>query len=311
MATTNRPAKSPVICPQLALAMARNEVMIRMMVVAPRGHRPFGISVRKFDRGDRLPAMDSKAARSHRVLVTGSTGAIGEPLAQHLALRGHQVRGFARRPSLGLTDFVEGDLNDKDAVRRAVDGVDTIIHLGAYPNDADFMDVLLQPNVVGLYYICEAAVEFGVKRLVLASTVQVITGQEIFDRPVHEEDGPAPVNHYALTKVWAETAGAMYARVHKLSVISARIGWYPRNTGECIRLAASPHGPNMFFSHTDSNRFFTRCVESDAPHAGESVILHAQSKPVGIARMDVGTAQEIIGYEPQDTWPDGLPFPIS
>jgi len=41
------------------------------------------------------------------------------------------------------------------------------------------------------------------------------------------------------------------------------------------------------------------------------VILHAQSKPVGIARMDVGTSQEIIGYEPQDTWPDGLPFPIS
>ncbi|MCX5987420.1 MAG: NAD(P)-dependent oxidoreductase, partial [Chloroflexi bacterium] len=118
--------------------------------------------------------MDSKAAHSHRVLVTGSTGAIGEPLAQHLALRGHHVRGFARRPSAGLTDFVEGDLNDKDAVRRAVDGVDTIIHLGAYPNDADFMDVLLQPNVVGLYYICEAAVEFGVKRLVLASTVQVI-----------------------------------------------------------------------------------------------------------------------------------------
>lgn len=255
--------------------------------------------------------MDSKTTHPHRILVTGSTGAIGEPLARHLSGRGHHVRGLARRPSPGLTDFVEGDLNDKDAVRRAVDGVDTIIHLGAYPNPADFMDVLLQPNVVGLYYICEAAVEFGVKRLVLASTVQVISGQEFVDRPVHEHDGPAPVNHYALTKVWAETAGAMYARVHKLSVISARIGWYPRNTGECIRLAASPDGPNMFFSHTDSNRFFTRCVESDAPHAGVSVILHAQSKPVGIARMDVGTARDIIGYEPQDTWPDGLPFPIS
>ncbi len=255
--------------------------------------------------------MDSRTTHPHHVLVTGSTGAIGEPLAQHLTGRGHHVRGFARRPSPGLTDFVVGDLSDRDAVRRAVSGVDTIIHLGAYPNDADFMDVLLQPNVVGLYHVCEAAVEFGVRRLVLASTVQVITGQEIFDRPVHEDDGPAPVNQYALTKAWAETAGAMYARVHNLSVISARIGWYPRNTGECIRLAASPHGPNMFFSHTDSNRFFTRCVESVTPHAGVSVILHAQSKPVGIARMDVGTARDIIGYEPQDTWPAGLPFPIS
>ena len=70
--------------------------------------------------------------------------------------------------------------------------MDTVVHLGAYPNPADFVDVLLGPNVVGLYYICEAAVEFGVKRLILASTVQVTTGHKFRDRPVKVEDGPAP-----------------------------------------------------------------------------------------------------------------------
>src|SRR5438270_10858050 len=97
--------------------------------------------------------MTDTATTPKRVLVTGSTGAIGQPLIRHLAARGHAVRGFARRPTPGLTDYVTGDLTDRDAVRRAVDGVDAVVHLGAYPNAADFMEVLLGPNVVGLYYV--------------------------------------------------------------------------------------------------------------------------------------------------------------
>ena len=43
--------------------------------------------------------------------------------------------------------------------------------------------------------------------------------------------------------------------MHNLSVISVRIGWLPRNTEEARRLAASERGPDVFFSHDDSNRF--------------------------------------------------------
>jgi uronate dehydrogenase len=252
-----------------------------------------------------------RAATPRRVLVTGSTGAIGQPLTRYLLARGHAVRGFARRSSPGLDDYVEGDLNDREAVRRAVDGVDAVVHLGAYPNPADFVEVLLQPNVVGLYHVCEAAVEFGVRRLVLASSVQVISGHRFADRPVTIEDGPAPVNHYALTKAWAELAGDMYARVHNLSVISVRIGWFPRNTEECRRLAASPRGPDIFLSHEDSNRFHALCVESPGPAPGTAVILQATSRPVGRPRMDLEPARRVIGYVPQDTWPEGLPFPVA
>jgi uronate dehydrogenase len=254
--------------------------------------------------------MIERAASPKQVLVTGSTGAIGQPLSRHLQARGHTVRGFARRPTPGLTDYVEGDLADREALRRAVDGVDTVVHLGAYPNPADFIDVLLGPNVVGLYYICEAAVEFGVKRLILASTVQVITGHAGLNRAVVVEDGPAPVNHYALTKVWAEAAGDMYARVHNLSVISVRIGWLPRNTEEARRLKASERGRDIFFSHDDSDRFFALCVESENPAPGTSVILQATSKPVNRPRMSVELARQVIGYEPRDTFPEGLPFPV-
>jgi nucleoside-diphosphate-sugar epimerase len=249
------------------------------------------------------------AASPHRVLVTGSTGAIGRPLARHLAERGHRVRGFARRPSEGLADWIAADLTDRDAVHRAAEGMETIVHLGAYPNPADFVDVLLGPNVIGLHYVCEAAVEAGVRRLILASTVQVITGHPRGDRPIAVEDGPRPVNHYALTKAWAELAGDMYARVHGLSVISVRIGWFPRNTEEARRLAASPVGQDIYLSHDDANRFFSRCVESERPPGGTAITLQATSLPTSRARMEIESARAWIGYEPRDIWPEGLPFP--
>ena len=148
-----------------------------------------------------------------RVLVTGSTGAIGQPVCQHLLARGHYVRGFARRPTPNVEDHVVGDLGDQEKVRAAVEGMDTVIHLGAYPNPEDFINVLLNPNVIGLHYICEAAREFGVQRLVLASTLQVVSGHGLPNETIRIEDGPKPVNHYALTKAWAEIAGDMYARL--------------------------------------------------------------------------------------------------
>jgi uronate dehydrogenase len=255
--------------------------------------------------------MTDRASSPKRVLVTGSTGSIGRPLCRHLLRRGHTVRGFARRPTPDLADHVVGDLSDRDAVRRAVAGTDAVVHLGAYPNPADFIDVLLGPNVVGLHHVCEAAVEFGVGRLVLASSVQVISGHRFRDRAVTVQDGPAPTNHYALTKAWAELAGDMYARVHNLSVISVRIGWFPRNTEEARRLADSPLGRDIFLSHDDSDRFLALCVESPDPAPGTSAVLPATSRPAGAPRMDLEPARRVIGYIPRDTWPEGLPFPVT
>jgi uronate dehydrogenase len=256
-------------------------------------------------------SVNEQAAQPKRVLVTGSTGAIGEPVAQWLLSRGHHVRGFARRPSPGLEDYVTGDLSDRNAVRRAVEGMEVVIHLGAYPNDADFLDVLLEPNVRGLYHICDAAREFSVQRLSLASTMQTVTGHGWPERPIRIEEGPAPVNHYALTKVWAEDMGDMVARVHGISVVNVRIGWLPRNPEEADRLKGSAIGPDCFFSHADSQRFYERVVESPNPGPGESITVFATSKPARIERMDLEPARRILSYEPQDVWPNGLNYEYS
>ena len=255
--------------------------------------------------------MSEQAKHPRRVLVTGSTGAIGQPVCAHLLARGHHVRGLARRPTPGLQDYVVGDLNDRDKVRQAVEGMDTVLHLGAYPNDADFIDVLMEPNVRGLYHICDAAREFGVKRLMLASTLQTVTGHGYPEgKTIRIEDGPMPVNHYALTKVWAEVMGDMYARVHGVSVINARIGWLPRNPGEAKRLVESRIGKDVFFSHRDAQLFHERCVESPEPGPGQSVTVFAISNPLEQHRLDLEPARRILGYEPQDVWPQGLPYEL-
>lgn len=252
--------------------------------------------------------MSAKAAQPKRVLVTGSSGAIGTPVAQHLLARGHYVRGFALDPSPGLQDYIVGNLGDRAAVRRAVEGMDVVIHLGAYPNDADFLTVLHEPNVLGLYHVGEAVSDFKVPRLALASTMQTISGHGFPPHTIHIEDGPAPVNYYALTKVWAEDLGAMLARVQGTSVINVRIGWLPRNPGEADRLKASAMGPDCFFSHADAQRFFERVVESENPGPGQAVTVFATSKPAKIERMDLEPARRILGYEPKHTWPQGLNY---
>jgi uronate dehydrogenase len=252
--------------------------------------------------------MNSFTNHPKRVLVTGTTGEIGSVVAQRLVQRGHHVRGFARRPSPDLQDYVVGDLNDQNAVRRAVEGMEVVIHLGAYPNDADFLDVLLEPNVRGLFHICDAAREFKVQRLSLASTLQTVAGHGSPPRPIRIEEGPAPTNHYALTKVWAEEMGKMVARVHGISVVNVRIGWLPRNPEEADGLKAAPEGPDHYFSHADAQRFYERVVESPTPGPGEAVTLFATSKPATVERLELEPARRVLGYEPQDTWPHGLNF---
>ncbi|MEZ4633539.1 MAG: NAD(P)-dependent oxidoreductase [Caldilineaceae bacterium] len=234
--------------------------------------------------------MTEQATNPKRVLVTGSTGAIGEPVCERLMARGHFVRGFAQRPSPVAHEFVQGDLNDRDKVYEAVKGMDVVIHLGAYPNPADFIDVLLQPNVVGLYYICEAAKDLGVQRLVLASTMQTVSGHGWEERKVTIEEGPAPVNHYADQGLGRGSGRDVRPcpqpvgdqRAHRLAAPQRRRS----------RTAQQPIlGPDTFFSHRDAQLFHQLCVESPNPGPGEAVTLFATSRPKYIERMDLEPAR--------------------
>lgn len=209
--------------------------------------------------------------------------------------------------------MVLGDIADADAVQRAAAGAAAVVHLAAHPDDAPFLETLLAPNVVGLFNVMDAARRAGASRVVLASSMQVVSGlrRRGLGRPLTADDA-APTNHYALTKVWAERMGEMYARVYGLPVIAARIGWLPRSAAGADRLASHRGGPRAYLSHGDAGRFFADAV--DAAFTGFAV-LYAVSRPPddpgggpGQPAVDLDTARRMIGYEPRDVWPAGLAF---
>lgn len=246
----------------------------------------------------------TKEGEGKRVLVTGAAGLIGRHVCRALVARGHQVRGFDQASAPELSDHHQGDLTDPDAVRRAMEGMEVVIHLGATPSDDDFMAKLLPNNIVGVYSVFEAARDLGIERVVAASSVQTVDAHVRHKRiPVRVEEGPAPTNHYAVTKVFAEQMGLMYVLQHGMSVLMVRPGWVPRD----------PPGDNaenvdIYLSHEDAGRFFTAAVESEKPGRPGFGIAFAISRSRGAPTYDLSSARELIGYEPRDLWPEGLHF---
>jgi uronate dehydrogenase len=241
-----------------------------------------------------------------KILVTGSAGGVGQAVCKELLAGGHRVRGFDRIAAPEAEDSVVGDILDREAVFDATAGVDAVIHLAATPDEADFLGQLLEPNVRGLYHVCDAARRQGVKRLVLASSVQVVFGHD-WSKPVRIEDGPRVINHYALTKLWAEDMGEMYARIYEMSVIAARLGWLPRSKEHAEELLASAFGTDIYLSHGDAGRFFRGCVEADLA-LGRFEPLFATSKPARQERIDISATERVVGYRPRDRWPQGQPY---
>lgn len=235
-----------------------------------------------------------------RVLVTGSSGAIGRPVCAALRARGDFVRGFDREAGDALDEFVQGRLEDAEVVQSAVSGMDAIVHLAAKPDEAPFEE-LLGPNLLGVYHVLNAARVAQVRRVVLASSVQVAFHSE---RRLTGADR-MPGNHYAVTKLFAEDMGAMYARRYSLDVIAARIGWMVRNEREAKRIQELGL-LHAYISRDDVSRFFHAAVH--APFSGYATLW--AMGPSGAERYDLDTAASVIGYEPGDAWPDGLPFPV-
>ena len=236
------------------------------------------------------------------VLVTGSAGRVGQAACEGLLARGHKVRGFDVRQSPGDEQAIMGDISDASQVSKAVAGMEMVVHLAATPDEDDFLGRLLPNNIIGLYNVLESARRAHVRRVILASTGQVVMGHE-GPWPITPEMPFSPRNWYGSAKVLAEVAGQVYAHVHGLSVIVARLGWCPRDKKHAEELSQNEFGKDVYFSPGDAGRFFACAVE--APTSIEYSVVFAASKPLRKARYDISGARDLLGYEPQDTWPQG------
>jgi uronate dehydrogenase len=244
-------------------------------------------------------------SQSPTILVTGSAGRIGRAVVAELQGRGLRVRGFDRVPTPSVTEQIIGDLTDAATVRRAVEGTDTVIHLAATPDDDDFLTQLAPNNLIGVYQVLESARQAGVRRLILASSGQVVWWQrQRGPLPIRADDPPTPRGWYAAAKVFLEAAGRMCAESHGMSVLVVRLGWVPRSRDHIAELAALDWGKDVYLSPGDAGRFFACAVE--APADLRFAIVYATSRPVRAGMYDLESAKKLLGFEPRDRWPEGI-----
>lgn len=141
-----------------------------------------------------------------KVLLTGMGGFTGKYVAEELSAHGYEVIGLVYKNA--AEDQVACDLTDKSAVLECLEQVqpDYVIHLAAlsfvgHDDQKAFYDV----NVFGSLNILEAAAELGLifKKVVFASSANIY-GNPVGVEKIDESVTPAPVNHYAMSKLAME-----------------------------------------------------------------------------------------------------------
>lgn len=247
---------------------------------------------------------------SKQVLVTGSAGTIGRVAVRALLARGHRVRGLDRVASPGLDDQVVATLTDAAAVRRAVAGCQVVIHMAATPDQADFVSDLVPNNLVGPYHVLEAAREAGVERVVLASTIRVGYLHDWKTRVVHVGDGLAPHDLYSFTKAAGEVLGEMYARLHGMTILCARLGWVVRSPEEVKAQLQNAWHSGILLTQDDVARYLVACSENELRFATAHRFsaMFVTSRPIDRMAVDLAEARAVTGFEPQDVWPAGTPW---
>ena len=132
------------------------------------------------------------------VLVTGGTGYLGQAIVRALAREGHDPIVFSRSATrLGLPGrLVDGDIRDRETVRRVAERADAIVHSAALvsvwqPNPSVFDEV----NIGGLETILYAAASNRIPRIVYTSSFLAL--------PPADANEPLAANDYQRTKAKA------------------------------------------------------------------------------------------------------------
>lgn len=164
-------------------------------------------------------------------LVTGGAGFIGSHIVERLHQRGEQVRvldnfSTGRREHLLAArsiEIVEGDVRDTESVRRAMEGVEYVLHQAALvsvPKSMADPSITHAVNVTGLLNVLSAARDADVRRLVLASSCSVYGDND--DLPLKETAATRPRSPYAASKLIGEVYCQTFQRAYNLPTVCLR-----------------------------------------------------------------------------------------
>ena len=164
-------------------------------------------------------------------LVTGGAGFIGSHLCEELVRRGERVRVVdslitGKRQNLAhlpQVEFMEGDLADIDVARRAVHGIEYVLHQAAIPSVPRSVEDPLtsnRANIDASVNILVAARDANVKRLVYAGSSSAYGNSEVL--PKVETMPAAPLSPYALQKLVAEQYCQMFTSLYGFETVTIR-----------------------------------------------------------------------------------------
>ena len=157
-----------------------------------------------------------------KLLITGGAGFIGSALAMKALERGWGVRVLDNNPifnhpfseqfkSIGV-EIIKGDIRDRDLMKVAIEGCNAVVHLAAQvsvPISVINPEETLDINVKGTSKVIQLCHEFGIERLIMASSAAVYGECENF--PLKEEEAGQTLSPYAHSK-WTNEKQIIDAR---------------------------------------------------------------------------------------------------
>ena len=164
-----------------------------------------------------------------KVLVTGGAGYIGAHVSELLQENGYSVRifddfsnGLERRVK-NFKDIFKGDITDREAVLKGMEGIDAVIHLAAKKAVGESVSNPLKyytNNVGGTMNVLAAMSLKKVNKLVFSSSAAVYSPSE--KDAIEESDPTDPLSPYGATKLLSEQLISKVGQAEGFSTISLR-----------------------------------------------------------------------------------------
>ncbi len=168
------------------------------------------------------------------ILVTGGAGFIGSNLCEALLNQGHKVvclDNFSTGHRKNIDKFllndnfslIEGDIRDLETCRKAVDGIDYVLHeaaLGSVPRSINDPITSNEVNVTGFLNMLVTARDAGVKRFIYAASSS--TYGDSASLPKVEDVIGKPLSPYAITKYVNELYADVFSKTYGMECIGLR-----------------------------------------------------------------------------------------
>ena len=158
-----------------------------------------------------------------KIAITGGSGFLGLHLALDLQAKGHTIRVLDIAPLIEedfegeVPEFVRCDVRELDGVRKALEGVDAVIHTAA-ALPLWKKEQIMTTNIQGTENVLSACRELGIKRFCHISSTAVY-GVPI-KHPIEESDPMVGVGPYGESKIEAEKVCERYRSTDKDMVVA-------------------------------------------------------------------------------------------